>query len=250
MGKATRRERAAPRHGAFDGLADADGLGVVRGTYVPSRVRGEDDPVDLRLAPVEQAAQEPDLARDELGRAQARRVEAEHGRPARRLVVSTKPFSSVTAMASATAALPTSAGLSDASRVAASTSTGSSRDPTREAARAGPAVVDDRAAGRSAGGRRLVAELREERAVGVGQEARVADLPDEDRLALVDGDRQRRRQPDVDPGVGDGRAAARAPPAAGPVDSRNRFSPRAAGERGLDRRRVGELDARRAAIFV
>ena len=38
----------------------------------------------MRLAPDEQAAQQADLARDELGRPQARRVEAEDGRPARR----------------------------------------------------------------------------------------------------------------------------------------------------------------------
>src|SRR5687767_7064262 len=45
-------------------------------------LRGEDHPLDQRLAPDEQAAQQADLPRDELRGAQAERVEPEDGGPA------------------------------------------------------------------------------------------------------------------------------------------------------------------------
>src|SRR5688572_10661836 len=44
-------------------------------------LRREDHPVELRLAPDEQAAQQADLTRDQLGRPQAERVEPEDRRP-------------------------------------------------------------------------------------------------------------------------------------------------------------------------
>ena len=68
-------------HGRM-GLADAVGLGVGRSGRRSRRSSARMTRLDDRLAPDQQAAQQADLARDQVGRAQARRIEAEDRDPA------------------------------------------------------------------------------------------------------------------------------------------------------------------------
>src|SRR5690349_23376333 len=104
VGSSRSRARALVRHGRVARLRGRRGFGcrvAIRlggglarlatraggrlGRVGPVRRRGEDDAVDLRLTALEQAPEQPDLARDEIRRAQARRVEAEDRRPSRRV---------------------------------------------------------------------------------------------------------------------------------------------------------------------
>ena len=90
-----------------------------------------------------------------------------------------------------------------------------------------------------AGGRR---QQREQLAVRIGQVAARPDLPDEDRLALLERDREGPRQRDVDPRGFDGRQRLE-----GRLERPGREPEQVlatdAGQRRLDRGGVGELQA-------
>ena len=144
--------------------------------------RGEDDPLDLRLAADEQAAQQPDLAR---GSARSCAGSACRSRrpPTSRVgpVATTKPFSSVTLTRERRPPrCRCRPGASEASRVAASRSTGSSAvadargRPTRRRGRRRPAARPRRPAARRGSAAKSVPSASTRKRL-------VADLPDEDR---------------------------------------------------------------------
>ena len=195
-------------HGPAAGASVAVGLGVFAGLGVfvgwgssrawgwswlrglardvgAAPVVGEDHARDLGLAAGQQAAQQPDLARDELGACAGSACRTRRPRSTRRGCVRiAKPSCVVHAERQvARRRSPRPPGASEASRSAASSVTGSSTDPTSNVIEPQPRVVHERQLG--GGLRRVGVELREQHALAVDEEPPVADLPGEERLALV-----------------------------------------------------------------
>ena len=164
----------------------------------------EDHPVDELLAPDEQAAQQADLPGDQVGRAQARRVEPEDRGPA------------VRARADDESAR---VGDLDGQLVGAAADVGRDErgEPRRriqvdrveratdpEPDRGRPAVIDDGQAGGRAAARRSPRNANSV-PVGVDEVATRPDLPDEDRVALAHVDDQGVGQAHGHGGIRDGR---------------------------------------------
>ena len=159
----------------------------------------------VRFAPDEQAAQQADLARDQLGRAQAERVEAEHGRPA----VGARPDDEAVRIADHDAqALRLAADVGRLQRGQAGGGVeidGLELATDRQPGRGRATVLDDGQGGCVGGLGLVLAQPCEQASVGIDEVASCPDPPDEDRRALLEADDEALRQPDGDIHSLDGR---------------------------------------------
>ena len=235
-GAATRRacrRGASGAHGAGLGFGDDLADGVGRGMYVPSVSEARMIRSTCASRPTSRLRRRRTWPGMRLGRAQARRVEAEDRRPAGRpraddepvLVgqADREPLRRAADVRGPQGAEPGRGIEVDRSRA---------RRPTDRPADAARRSSMTGSAAASSGG--FVAEPREQVARRVDEVPPRADLPDEDRLALLERDRERVRQLDLDPGPRDrGQLAEPALPAAG---CRAGTGSRRGRSRGLPRR--------------